>query len=120
MHNAYLTPFGLPLLFLIVSACGSAHTPGDSTYAASVAPGTRAPADQVEQTILERLADVPAGETQTIEGAQVSVSESYTSASGRTCRRVSITGSAARESLACLMPGGWSFVPNVFVENAGT
>ncbi len=103
-------------------ACGStAHTPGDGSYAASVAPGTRAPADALEQTILEKLPKLTAGMSETIDGHSVTVGESYDAASGRTCKKISISGPRQAQSLACLMPKGWAYVPQVLgAESSGT
>jgi hypothetical protein len=112
-----LLPGSLLLSGALLLACGpSAHTPGDQSYAASVAPGTRAPADKLEEAILSRLADLAPEQATPIEGQSVSAGKVYTAASGRQCRRVNISGPQARTSLACLMPQGWSFVPVVFVE----
>lgn len=117
-----LTPAHLLLAGTLLLACGpSAHTPGDQSYAASVAPGTRTPANKVEEAILQRLSDLVPNEATSIEGQSVTTSKAYTAASGRQCRRVTIDGPQTRTSLACLMPQGWSFVPTVFVkEHAGT
>ena len=102
-------------------ACGSTHTPGDRSYAASVAPGTRAPTGDLEKSILARLPSLTAGQSESIQGHQVTVGESYDAASGRTCKSIQVSGPSQSQSLACLMPEGWAYVPQVMgAEASGT
>lgn len=108
----------LLVVALIAPACGSTQSPGDSTYAASVAPGTRAPVDTLEQTILKRLQSLPAGQSETIEGHTVTIGDSYSAASGRICRKIDISGARQEQSLVCLMAEGWAFVPKVMGAEA--
>jgi len=92
-------------------------TPVDPNYASLVEPATRKPSDDVERTILARLADLAPAMEASIDGQVVVAGAPYHAASGRTCRSVTIRPAAkqqvAHSRLACLIDGTWAFVPEV-------
>ena len=96
---------------LAAAACGSASAEGDVWFDDQLRPGSVDVTNDTERETLARLSDLPAGDSVTIAGEQVTAGEPYHAASGRRCREVSL-GGAAR--LACEQEQGWVFVPDVF------
>ncbi|MES1186982.1 MAG: DVU3141 family protein [Myxococcales bacterium] len=74
-----------------------------------------------ERALLGQIATLPSGSTQRVGDATVVAEESYTAASGRTCRPLHITSNATRRAtlrLACLNGRDWLFVPDVYGDSS--
>ena len=87
--------------------------------------GTAEAASPAEAKVLEKLDRLPVAKATTVETLSVVADAPYAAASGKTCRRLTLTsqGSStsqappktARTRLACRNGDGWSFVPSVFL-----
>ena len=69
-----------------------------------------------EQSILQQVAQLPAGSPRTLGDAVVVADPAYHAASGRTCRALAITHGKAKQvahRLACSEGAAWFFVPDV-------
>jgi hypothetical protein len=73
--------------------------------------------------VLERLNDMPTQKRQTVGNLSVVADPPYAAASGRTCRRVTLTSTAKPQTstmrLACKDGKAWQFVPSVFLAPGG-
>jgi len=87
---------------------------------APVGGGTAEAGSPAEEKVLERLADMPPSKSQRIGELAVLAEAPYTAASGKTCRRVTLTKAAAprssRTRLACSDGEAWQYVPDVFLS----
>jgi len=69
--------------------------------------------------VLAQLEQLPATEARTIDSLVVVADAPYSAASGKTCRRLTLTPQkppkASRTRLACRDGDAWGFVPSVFL-----
>jgi hypothetical protein len=106
-----------------LAACGSpgdARTPEEAAQTDSG--GGVVPASQAERQVLGALDQLPPDSEQSVGGLAVSAGAPYHSASGRTCRRVTLKAhsGAPAGKLACKsQQDGWVFVPGVFADTQG-
>jgi hypothetical protein len=109
---------------VLLGACGS--TPVVPPYDATPGGTKLEPASAAESDLLKRLDALAPNQPTTIAGATVTAEAPYFSASGRTCRWLTVAGGAASPAgrkLACKEgsaveeegQSSWFFVPDVFV-----
>jgi hypothetical protein len=105
------------LLTLAAAACGGGARPSPRDAADAADTGGTLPARSAsEQSILQQVPQLPAGATRTVGDSQVIAEPAYHSASGRTCRALSITEGKQKQAshrLACTEGKTWFFVPDV-------
>ena len=84
--------------------------------------GTAEPASPAETKVLAQLEQLPPTQASTIDGLSVVADAPYAAASGKTCRRLTLTSvkppKASRVRLACRNGDAWGFVPSVFLVPA--
>jgi hypothetical protein len=102
-----------------LTGCGSSQGQPVSPPA-PVGGGTAEAGSPAEEKVLERLADMPPSKAQRVGDLAVLAEAPYSAASGKTCRRVTLTKSAeprtSRTRLACSDGGPWRYVPDVFLS----
>lgn len=116
-----------------LAACGGAAPGADSPewQGASTGGGRVEPTSNTERKVLAELDQLPPNTPKTVDGVTVVADAPYFSASGRTCRRLTITarGAASGASrLVCKDPAatddrsngnaGWFYAPDVFAPPA--
>lgn len=72
--------------------------------------------------MLRTIEQLPSNAEQKVGGLVVVAGDPYYSASGRTCRRVTLRGQQSgtpETRLACRLDEGWVFVPDVFGSSLG-
>jgi hypothetical protein len=134
----------LHALALAVALAGCAGAQPRAEHAAVSPPSAVAPGDELERELLRRLPELPPEQPVSIQDATVLAGAPYFAASGRTCRALTIQGTAQspaqgtaqspaqgttqspaqhadrssgaepRPRLACREDGDWFFVPQVF------
>jgi hypothetical protein len=78
------------------------------------------PSTDGERAVLRALPSLKSGTPLKVSDMTVVAAPPYSSASGRTCRALSVTGRASKEiakRLACNNGQNWFFVPEVFGGN---
>ena len=71
----------------------------------------------LERAVLSAVSTLPSGQPRQLAGSTVIAEPAYASASGRTCRALSLSPDRKVEKshrLACTNGGSWFFVPEVF------
>jgi hypothetical protein len=108
------------LAFFVMSCAGS--QPAATSGAPASAGGTIPPADSSEQEVLDRVGNLPPRAAVRVQGLTVFADYPYTAASGRTCRRLTLTrtGRQPTDRMACSDGKSWFFVPSVFVTGTET
>lgn len=86
-----------------------------------VGDGTAEAASPAEAKVLTKLDQVPVAKATTVETLSVVADAPYAAASGKLCRRLTLTllspPKTSRTRLACRSGEGWSFVPSVFLAS---
>ncbi|HEY6722710.1 MAG TPA: DVU3141 family protein [Polyangiaceae bacterium] len=81
--------------------------------------GTAEAASPAETKVLARLDQLPVAEARSVDTISVVADAPYAAASGKTCRRLTLTPSTppktTRTRLACKDADRWGFVPSVFL-----
>ncbi len=82
----------------------------------------RAPSSEEEKRLLAALDELPPGQSENIGRANIAAGPPYFAASGATCRKTQISGSAELDGdqLACKDEQGWFFVPDLGGTMDGT
>ena len=104
----------------VMLGCGTTNQDLRSEEPASiVGDGTAEAASPAEAKVLEKLDRLPVTKPTTVETLSVVADAPYASASGKTCRRLTLTAltppKTSRTRLACRNGDVWGFVPSVFV-----
>ena len=85
----------------------------------AVGDGTAEAASPAEAKVLTMLEQLPPAQARSIEGLNVVADAPYSAASGKTCRRLTLTPlkppKTSRTRLACRDGAAWGFVPSVFL-----
>lgn len=100
--------------------CSSTSSNANADSPASVlGDGTAEAASPAEAKVLARLDELPVAEARAVDGISVVAEAPYAAASGKTCRRLTLTPSTppktSRTRLACKDAERWGFVPNVLL-----
>ena len=81
--------------------------------------GTAEAASPAEAKVLAELERLPPAQERTIDSLSVVADAPYAAASGKTCRRLTMTSrkppKTSRTRLACRNGDSWGFVPSVFL-----
>jgi hypothetical protein len=120
MSHRRLGPIALALSSLLLACGGSGSNTPDPEYQKLSQANVEEPATAFERELLARLAELEPGVRVEVAGGAAIAERAYASASGRTCRRVSIEPpeAAPGSRLACLVDGAWSFVPQVLAPDS--
>lgn len=114
-------PWVLVVMACSVSfGCSSTSSNANADSPASVlGDGTAEAASPAEAKVLARLDELPVAEARAVDGISVVAEAPYAAASGKTCRRLTLTPSTppktSRTRLACKDAERWGFVPNVLL-----
>ena len=110
---------------LATAGCGAGTPEPDAQAVRDAADtgGTVEPSSAEEQKVLDGLSDLAPGKTHNVGSLRVVADRPYFAASGRTCRRVTMTPGSGKASaatrLACTEGQKWFFVPDVFRAPTG-
>jgi hypothetical protein len=111
------------LSLLVLDACSATPLPSPRDVADANDTG-RALAARTddERAVLGQLPTLASGQPRRLGSVTVTAEAPYTAASGRTCRALQLTPTAApvtRHRLACREGAAWFFVPDVFEGEHG-
>lgn len=86
-----------------------------------VGDGTAEATSPAEAKVLAMLEQLPAAQARSIDGLNVVADAAYAAASGKTCRRLTLTPlkppKTSKTRVACRDGTGWAFVPSVFLAS---
>lgn len=104
----------------VMIGCGSTSPNVDAAAPAPLlGDGTAEAASPAEVKVLARLDQLPVAEPRSVDTISVVAEAPYSAASGKTCRRLTLTALAppktSRTRLACKDADRWGFVPSVFL-----
>lgn len=112
---------GLCVSVCVACAASSAAAPDARAIRDSEDTGSKVlPLNAAEHQILEQLNGLPPNQRRAVGSATVAAGEGYDAASGRFCRIVTFTTSAAQKPvtrLACRDKREWFFVPDVLAAS---
>lgn len=105
---------------IVMSGCGSTSSNASAdTPSPVLGDGTAEAASPAEAKVLARLDQFPVAEARSVDTISVVADAPYAAASGKTCRRLTLTPSTppktSRTRLACKDADRWGFVPSVFL-----
>ena len=104
---------------VVMLGCGSASQNRDAEAPTPLlGSGKAEAASPAEAKVLEQLERLPVAQARTVDALSVVADAPYAAASGKTCRRLTLTPleppKTSRTRLACKDAGHWGFVPSVF------
>lgn len=104
---------------VVMLGCGSAsHNRDAEAPTPLLGSGKAEAASPAEAKVLEQLERLPVAQARTVDALSVVADAPYAAASGKTCRRLTLTPieppKTSRTRLACKDAGHWGFVPSVF------
>jgi hypothetical protein len=108
------------LVCIVMLGCGTANQDVRAEEpSTAIGDGTAEAASPAEAKVLEGLDRLPAAKATTVDNLSVVADPPYAAASGKTCRRLTLTSlrppKATSTRLACRNARGWGFVPSVYL-----